>query len=93
MPDSVKQNTTPTRILAKKVRTQVNISRVTIERTAKTLIVKLPLTAARYLHLDENSTELFATPINGVVQLSGFQPNMTIPVVNLTADDFMEQPA
>lgn len=80
------QITTP----ARRIRTQIRISRVSVEKTGRNLIVKLPIAAARYLNI-ENVNELYAVPINGVVQLSGFQPNLTIPVTNIGAEDFVEQ--
>ena len=49
----------------------------------------MPIAAARYLNLGPESTELFATPTGGVVQLSSFQPNIAIPVSKITEDDFV----
>jgi hypothetical protein len=87
MPDPT---STPVRTV-RRARPQLRISRVSVEKTARFLVVKLPLTAVDYLNI-EDSDELFAVPVNGVVQLSGFQPNLAIPVTRIAAEDFVEQP-
>ena len=69
----------------------IRITKVSVERTTRSLIVKLPLVAADYLQVGDGATEIFATPVNGVVQLSSFQPNIAIPASRISEDDFVEQ--
>jgi hypothetical protein len=88
MPENTTKNK---RKSANSVRSQITISRVSVEKTSRTLVVKLPLAAAKYLNLGK-ARELFAVPINGVVQLSGFQPNIALPAAKIVAEDFVEQP-
>ena len=69
----------------------IRITKVSVEKTTRGLIVKLPLVAADYLQITDADTEIFATPVNGVVQLSSFQPNIAIPASRISEDDFVEQ--
>ena len=71
-----------------RIRDQVQITRVSVHRDAGNLIIKLPLDTVECLNLRDNAASLFAIPVNGVVQLSSFMPNVSIPVDHITEDDF-----
>ena len=91
MPDTIPTPENTTRPTTRSVRSQIRISRVTVERSSRNLIIKLPISAAQYLNIGEQDS-VYATPINGVVQISGFQPNIAIPVASQTEEDYVEQP-
>ena len=55
----------------------------------KFITIKLPKKVADYLDLEKN--ELFWSPVNGVIQLSGTEPHMSIPMMSITADRFIAQ--
>ena len=69
----------------------MRVTKISVERTTRNLLVKLPLTAADYLNIEGSTAEIFATPLNGVVQLSGFQPNIAVPAARISEDDFVAQ--
>lgn len=54
------------------------------------VIVKFPASVAKYLDI-QNGGKVFWVPVNGVVQVSGKQPNVTIPVMNVGLDAFIPQ--
>lgn len=58
------------------------------EITSKCVTIRLPLSVAKYLEL-ENGKEVYFSPINGVVQLSGNVPNISIPVLNVSTSGFI----
>ena len=55
----------------------------------KFVTVKLPRKVAAYFELDK--PEVFWAPVNGVIQLSGSQPHMVIPMLTSNADQFIPQ--
>lgn len=55
-----------------------------------TVVVKFPASVAKYLDI-QNGGKVFWVPVNGVVQVSGKQPNVTIPVMNVGLDAFIPQ--
>jgi hypothetical protein len=77
-----------TQIPEKKLKEQIKIVKVGVAFDTRSVVIKLPIAAARYLNIDPENKDLFAVPVNGVVQLSNFQPNITIPVSRITEDDF-----
>ena len=51
--------------------------------------IKLPKKVAEFLDL--NKAEVFWSPINGVIQLSGREPHMVIPMMSVGTDVFIAQ--
>lgn len=52
-----------------------------------TITIKLPAEAANYL--DFKNTKVFWVPINGVIQISGHEPHMVIPMINVNKNTFV----
>jgi hypothetical protein len=48
-----------------------------------------PRTILEYIHASNGS--VFWSPVNGVVQVSGLQPHMVIPMLSLDEDNFVLQ--
>lgn len=55
----------------------------------KFVTIQLPIKVAEYLQLAK--PEVFWTPINGVVQLSGGEPHIIIPMMSVSTDKFLPQ--
>ena len=55
----------------------------------KFVTVKLPRKVAAYFELDK--PEVFWAPVNGVIQLSGSQPQIVIPMLTSNSDQFIPQ--
>ena len=55
----------------------------------KFITIKLPRRVAEYFDLDKH--EIFWSPINGVIQLSGNQPHMVIPMMSVNTNQFIAQ--
>jgi hypothetical protein len=55
----------------------------------KFITIKLPKKVAEYFDLDKH--EIFWSPINGVIQLSGSQPHMVIPMMSVNTKQFIAQ--
>jgi hypothetical protein len=55
----------------------------------KFITIRLPKKVAEYFELDKN--EIFWSPVNGVIQLSGSQPHIVIPMMSVTPDRFVAQ--
>lgn len=56
----------------------------------KFVTIRLPRKVAEYFELDK--PEIYWAPINGVIQLSGAQPSMVIPMLTTGANQFLPQP-
>lgn len=55
----------------------------------KFVTVKLPRKVAEYFQLDK--PEIYWAPVNGVIQLSGQQPHMVIPMLTADVGQFIPQ--
>ena len=55
----------------------------------KFVTIKLPKKVAAYFELDKH--EIFWAPVNGVIQLSGGRPHMVIPMMSVSAEQFIPQ--
>ncbi len=55
----------------------------------KSVTVELPSDIARYLDITENT--IYWAAVNGVVQLSGSEPNIVIPMIGVRASSFVPQ--
>ena len=55
----------------------------------KFVTVKLPKKVAEYFELDK--PEIYWAPVNGVIQLSGAQTHMVIPMLTTNAGQFIPQ--
>lgn len=55
----------------------------------KFVTIKLPKKVAAYFELDK--PEIFWAPVNGVIQLSGGQPHMVIPMMSVDPTKFIPQ--
>lgn len=53
----------------------------------KFITIRLPRKVAEYFEL--NKPEIFWSPVDGVIQLSGSQPHMVIPMMTVTTDKFV----
>ena len=62
-----------------------------VKVTGKTVTIELPLTAAEYFGLD--GPVVYWAPVGGVIQLSGKQPLMVIPMLCANAGQFVPQRA
>lgn len=62
---------------------------IEVGRAGVTLV--LPKTVLKYINADEGTAELFWSPVNGVVQISGEQPHMIIPMMSVNEDEFLPQ--
>ncbi len=82
MPKKVKREKSQILGPAKFFRSPVRINK-------RYISVKLPLSVAEYLEL--KSGKLCWIPLNGVIQLSGSQPRISIPSLNLTQDSFVSK--
>jgi hypothetical protein len=91
MPDTDTIETSEVSTTTRRRTPQFRVTRVGIQRTARSIIVTLPASAGQYLNINEDTESLFAVPVNGVVQLANFQPNIAIPVSRISEDDFIEQ--
>lgn len=60
-----------------------------VETNGEEIIVKFPAKVLEYLNVDAD--ELFWSPVNGVIQISGKQPHMVIPMINIDEDSFLPQ--
>jgi hypothetical protein len=60
-----------------------------VEMTNEGLSVFLPKELVSYLNIDNGKIHWVA--INGVVQISGFEPNTVIPIVSLTKESFISK--
>ena len=58
-----------------------------VKITGKTVTIELPLTAAEYFGLD--GPVVYWAPVGGVIQLSGKQPLMVIPMLCANAGQFV----
>lgn len=54
-----------------------------------TFTITLPKKLIEYLDLQAG--EIFWSPVNGVVQISGAQPHMIIPMITVDEDGFLPQ--
>lgn len=52
-----------------------------------TITITLPAKAANYL--DIQNAKVFWAPINGVIQISGREPHMVIPMISVTNTTFV----
>ena len=75
--------------MEKTAKIKSQISRVKVKVLSKKVVVELPKAAANYLRLTGESSQIYAVPINGVVQLASMAPTVTIPVSRITEDDFI----
>ena len=55
-----------------------------------TVTIVLPKKVATYFQLDK--PEIYWAPVNGVIQLSGSQPQMVIPMLTENGNQFIPQP-
>ena len=55
----------------------------------KFITLKLPLKVAEYFELAK--PEIYWAPINGVIQLSGGEPHIIIPMMSVSTDKFIPQ--
>jgi hypothetical protein len=55
----------------------------------KFVTIKLPKKVAEYFELDK--PEIYWAPVNGVIQLSGGQPHMVIPMMSVDTTKFIPQ--
>ena len=62
-------------------------TKVSVNKTDVT--ITLPANVIDYLGM--NGNELYWAPINGVIQLCGSEPHMSIPIMNVGADKFLPQ--
>lgn len=53
------------------------------------IIIKLPRKVVPYLGMDNN--EIYWAPVNGVIQISGKEPHIVIPMMTVDADQFLPQ--
>ena len=60
---------------------------VSVDTTS--VVVKLPLDVAKYLGISDNI--VYWAAVNGVVQLSGAEPNIVIPMIGVRANSFVSQ--
>jgi len=60
---------------------------VTVGR--ENITITLPKKLIDYLDLQDG--EIFWSPVNGVVQISGTQPHMIIPMITVDEDTFLPQ--
>jgi hypothetical protein len=63
---------------------------VPVKISQKDITIKLPLKVAEYFQL--NKPEVYWTPVNGVIQLSGNQPQLVIPMMTVAKNQFVPQP-
>lgn len=60
----------------------------------KSVVIELPDFAVEYLGIKKGKlkdTPLFITPINGVIQISAYEPSVTIPAISENVEDFVAQ--
>lgn len=57
----------------------------------KFVTIKLPRKVVDYLQLSK--PEMYWAPINGVIQLSSGEPHIIIPMMSVSTDKFLPEPA
>jgi hypothetical protein len=55
----------------------------------KFITIKLPVKVAKYFELSK--PEIYWAPVNGVIQISGTQPHMVIPMMSVSPEQFLAQ--
>lgn len=60
-----------------------------VEDLGREVVITFPKKVLDYLNV--SGDEIFWSPVNGVIQLSGKQPRMVIPMINVSEDDFLPQ--
>ena len=53
--------------------------------------IVLPKEVLDYINADEDNAELYWSPVNGVIQISGAQPHMIIPMLSVNTNEFEAQ--
>jgi len=64
-------------------------AKVVINKT--NAVIKLPRRIVEYFGLDKDNPEIYWAPINGVIQISGKQPTMVIPMITVGDDEFTKE--
>ncbi len=72
----------------KKIYTSGNFFSAPVTVEGKFVTIKLPLKVATYLDLQEGKN-VYWSPVNGVVQISGNVPNVVIPMLNVANSGFI----
>ena len=54
-------------------------------------VIEFPKSIIDYFDLNPDNPEIYWTPINGVIQLSGREPGMVIPMISVNADEFIPE--
>jgi len=73
----------------KKVFTKNRVFKAPVAVGRENITITLPKKVAEYLGLSDGKAEVHWAPVNGVIQISGNEPNATIPMMSLSENTFV----
>lgn len=70
---------------------KIRVFKAPMKVTRDGVTITLPRNVLGYIKADEDGAEVYWSPVNGVVQISGEQPHMIIPMLSVNDDGFLPQ--
>lgn len=70
---------------------KIRVFKAPMEVGRESVTIVLPREVLDYIKADEDGAELYWSPVNGVIQISGEQPHMIIPMISINEDEFLPQ--
>ncbi len=70
---------------------KIRVFKAPMEVTRESVTITLPKNVLDYIKADEEKAEVYWSPVNGVIQISGEQPHMIIPMLSVSDEEFLPQ--
>lgn len=70
---------------------KIRVFKAPMEVGHNNVTIVLPREVLDYINADEDAAELYWSPVNGVIQISGEQPRMIIPMISVNENEFVPQ--